>query len=116
MKKQQQIKDLTKTEEILLLAIQHLGSEAYGFRIRQHVSEVLERNLSYGNLYCVLNQLTKKKYVKKRTGEATEQRQGKIRMYYSLSPAGQKALKEAYDLNQKLWGQFSPYVIDFKNK
>ena len=110
------MKDLTKTEEIILLAILQLGDEAYGFKIRHHVSRVLAKDFTYGNLYCVLNQLAKKKYVNKRPGEPTEQRQGKIRMYYSLSKDGLKALNEAYHLNRRLWAHVSPGALDVKDK
>jgi DNA-binding PadR family transcriptional regulator len=102
------MKELTKTEEIILLSIMTLKDEAYGFKIRLHVSKLLGKDFTYGNLYSVLNQLVKKKYVDKRPGEPTEQRQGKIRMYYSLSQEGVKALNESYSLNQKLWALFSP--------
>ena len=101
------MKELTKTEEIVLLSIMALKDEAYGFKIRLHVSKILGKDFTYGNLYSVLNQLVKKKYVDKRPGEPTEQRQGKIRMYYSLSQSGIKALNEAYNLNKKLWALFA---------
>jgi len=110
------MKDLSKTEEIILLAILQLGDQAYGFKIRQHVSQVLEKDFTYGNLYSVLNQLVKKKFVKKRPGESTDQRQGKIRMYYSLSEAGLEALKEAYHLNRKLWTRIYPSIFNIKDK
>ena len=110
------MKDLSKTEEIILLAILQLEDEAYGFKIRQHVSQVLEKDFTYGNLYSVLNQLVKKKFVKKRPGESTDQRQGKIRMYYSLSEAGLEAIKEAYHLNCKLWTHIYPSIFNIKDK
>lgn len=110
------MKDLTKTEEILLLSIWHLGKEAYGFKIRHHVSEILGKDFTYGNLYCALQQLTVKKYVDKHPGESTKQRQGKIRMYYSLTPLGHKALAKAYDLNLKLWDRFNKYALGVKSK
>ena len=106
------MKGLTKTEEILLLSIWRLKNEAYGFKIRHHVSEIIGKDFSYGNLYSGLNQLAKKKYVTKHQGETTPARRGKIRMYYTLTDAGRLALKEAYETNLKLWSGVPEYVFD----
>ncbi len=53
------MKDLTKTEEIILLTIWRLKDEAYGVRIRRLISELIGKDFTYGNLYSALNQLTK---------------------------------------------------------
>ncbi len=110
------MKDLTRIEEILLLSIWRLEDEAYGFKIRRHVSGIIGKDFTYGNLYSALNQLTKKKYVYKRPGETTPARRGRIRMYYTLSPEGLKALKSAHEMNLKLWADVSVYAFDVKNK
>ena len=110
------MKDLTKTEEILLLSIWCLKDQAYGFKIRRHISELIGKDFSYGNLYSSLNQLTKKKYVTKHQGESTPARRGKTRMYYTLSDAGRLALKEAHETNLKLWSGVPKYIFDTKNK
>ncbi len=110
------MKDLTKIEEILLLSIWQLGKEAYGFKIRHHVSEIIGKDFTYGNLYCSLQQLTVKEYVNRKPGKSTLQRQGKIRIYYSLSPQGHKALAMAYEMNQKLWDRFNKYAHEVKSK
>ena len=71
------MKDLTKTEEILLLSIWQLKDEAYGVKIRQHVSKVIKKEFTYGNLYSALNQLVLKHYVEKRPGEIVPERRGR---------------------------------------
>ena len=110
------MKDLTKTEEILLPSIWRLKDKAYGFKIRLHVSELIGKDFSYGNLYSGLNQLVTKKYVTKHQGETTPARRGKIRMYYTLTDAGRLALKDAHETNLKLWSGVPRYVFDTKNK
>jgi DNA-binding PadR family transcriptional regulator len=110
------MKDLTKIEEILLLSIWRLEDEAYGFKIRLHISKITGKDFTYGNLYSALNQLTKKKYVNKRPGESTPARRGRIRMYYTLSPEGLKALKSAHEMNSKLWADVSEYAFDVNNQ
>lgn len=95
--------ELTKIEEILLLSIWRLKDSAYGVLIRKHVSHHLKKDFTYGNLYSALNQMVKKKYVVKKIGDSTEERQGRRRIYYTLSPLGVKALREARALNEALW-------------
>jgi len=106
------MKELTKTEEILLLAIWRLKDSAYGIKIRQHVSKHIEKQFTYGNLYSALNQLVKKKYVSKKLGEPTPERRGRRKIYYSLSPEGLSALKTAREMQEKLWEGISRYAFD----
>jgi len=108
------MKDLTKIEEILLLAIWNLGQDAYGFRIRRHIAEALGLDLTFGNLYSALGRLDRKGYVLKRFGESAPARRGKTRMYYSLSPSGRKALRSAHDLSLKMWESFEKSTLDFE--
>ena len=106
------MKELTKTEEILLLAIWRLNENAYGVKIRQHVSRVLNKEFTYGNLYSALDQLTKKEYVTKTPGEPTPDRRGRRKIYYAVSPEGQQALKAAQEMNETLWAGISKYAFD----
>jgi DNA-binding PadR family transcriptional regulator len=106
------MKELTKIEEILLLAIWQLKDDAYGVKIRQYVSEIMGKELTYGNLYSALSQLAKKKYVKKTLGEPTPDRRGRRKIYYSVSASGTKALKAARELNQKMWEKIPDFAFD----
>ena len=106
------MKELTKIEEILLLAIWQLKDDAYGVKIRQHVSKLLGKDFTYGNLYSALDQLDKKRYVIKTDGEPTPKRRGRRKIYYTVSPSGQKALKAAQELNELLWSGISKYAFD----
>jgi len=106
------IRDLTKTEEILLLSIWRLGEDAYGVRIRRHVSNLIGRDFTYGNLYSALNQMVKKKYVRKRPGDGAPERRGRPRIYYALTREGEKALREAREMNLKLWADVPHRAFD----
>lgn len=106
------MKELTKIEEILLVAIWHLKEEAYGVRIRQHVSSVIGKELTYGHLYSALNQLAAKDYIEKSEGKSTEQRLGRPRVYYSITTEGLEALKGALAINEKLWSGISKYALE----
>ena len=99
--------ELTKTEEILLIAIWQLKKDAYGVKIRQYVSNVIQKEFTYGNLYSALNQLVKKKYVLKTMGETIPERRGRRRIYYTVSPEGLKALKTTREMHDRLWAGIS---------
>jgi len=106
------IKELTKFEEILLWAIAELEDEAYGFNIRRHGSSKLGLDYTFGNLYSALGRLNHKGYVFKRSAEGGPARRGKPRMDYTLSKDGRSALREAYQLNRKMWTVFAKRVSE----
>lgn len=106
------MKELTKVEEILLLAIWKLKNEAYGVKIRRHVSQITGKEFTYGNLYSALSQLAKKKYVQKSLGEPTSDRRGRRKIFYTVSPTGMKALKSAKEMNQRMWEGISDFALD----
>lgn len=106
------MKELTKTEEILLLAIWKLEDEAYGVKIRRYVSNVIKKEFTYGNLYSVLNQLVKKKYVTKRDGEIIPERRGRRRIYYTVTAEGLEALKSAQEMHDMMWAGIPKYAFD----
>ena len=106
------MKDLTKIEEVLLVAIWQLKENAYGVKIRQHVSKVVRRELTYGHLYSVLNQLVTKKYVMKSMGQMSAKRLGRPRIYYSVSSEGLMALRAAREMSERLWSGISRYSLE----
>jgi len=106
------MKELTKIEEILMLAIWRLKDDAYGVKIRKYVSQIIGKELTYGNLYSALQQLSKKKYVQKSLGEPTPDRRGRRKIYYTVSPEGKKALKTAREMNRKMWEEIPDYAFD----
>ncbi len=103
------MKLLTKTEEILLLAIWKLNDEAYGVKVREKVMDMTGKLFTYGNLYCTLDQLTGKGFVMKYKGEPTPERGGRAKTFYKLSEKGLTALQEAFEINQSVWDGVSLY-------
>ena len=95
---------LTTNEEMFLIAIWHLGDEAYGVKIRKKITELTGITVFLGTLYNTLEQLIRKGFVSTRKGEPTSRRGGHNKVYYSLTEDGIGALKTAQDLHEKLWG------------
>ena len=98
------MKPLTKIEEILLLTIWRLKENAYGVTIRKEVIKVTGEEMTYGTLYSALDQLVRKEFVYKATGNPTPERGGRRKIYYTISPRGFEALKNAQALTKTLWG------------
>jgi PadR family transcriptional regulator PadR len=108
------MRELTKAEETLLLAILRLEENAYGVAIKQHIQKTTGKVLPYGTLYFILEQLTKKGFVKRSTGESRPERGGRSRIYYSLTNDGNTALKHAYKMQRKIWNGYAELTCEEK--
>lgn len=75
---------LTRMEELLLLSVWKLQDEAYGLGIKQHLSELLERDLSVGAVYVPLKRLEKRGYLETWNSEPTEERGGRSKRFYKF--------------------------------
>jgi PadR family transcriptional regulator PadR len=96
-------KYLTRSEEILLLAIWRLKDYAYGVTVREKVKALTGKTMSFGALYVSLDKLAQKGYVIKQKGTPIPERGGRHKIYYSLTAYGKKALQRARELNEILW-------------
>jgi PadR family transcriptional regulator PadR len=108
------MRELTKAEETLLLAILGLKDTAYGVAIKQRIQKTTGKELPYGTLYFILDQLTKKGYVKRFTGESKPERGGRSPIYYTLTSEGDKALKQAYKMQQQIWKTYADLTWEEK--
>lgn len=97
------VASLTMTEQIYLIAIWHLKDSAYGVRIREKILELTGKSMVFGTLYNNLDTLVKKGYVETRRGSSAPNRGGNIRVFYSLTQDGEKALQESRELQRVLW-------------
>jgi DNA-binding PadR family transcriptional regulator len=86
---------LSTLEQHLLLAVLGLHPNAYGVSIQEHISERTGREPSTGSVYASLDRLEEKGFVKSRQGEATAQRGGKRKLYFTITAPGQRALRES---------------------
>jgi PadR family transcriptional regulator len=82
-------------EQLVLLALVRLGSEAYGVRIRDEIARRGGRAVSLGSVYKTLLRLEAKGLVAAQTGEPTPERGGRRKTYYHMRPAGERALHAA---------------------
>ena len=106
------MKELSKSEEMILVAIWRLGSSAYGVSIRHRVKKDTGKNYSYGTLYGLLRQLAAKDLVRKRLEPPLPIQGGRAKTYFDLTPGGIQALKDALELHQRVWRDLSEYSFD----
>jgi DNA-binding PadR family transcriptional regulator len=106
------MKELTLLEQMILAAIIVLEKDAFGVSIRKKVEKLTGKRLMYGTLYNALDQLLRKGYVSKTKGKSSSSRGGRPRIYYTLTPTGQKALRNSYDLQQAIWNSIPKFLGD----
>lgn len=99
---------LSRSEEIVLLAVGKLGGDAYGVTIRNLIIEETGADWSIGAVYMPLNRLAKAGFLKTIIGDPTAERGGKRKKYYRLTPRGRKALAFARRIHDRMWKGFSP--------
>ena len=79
---------LGEFEQSLLLAITHLGDNAYGVTIRQEIETRTGREIAIGALYTSLARLERKGYVRSTMSEPTSQRGGRSKRHFTLRREG----------------------------
>jgi len=87
---------LGEFEQLVLIAIVRLESEAYGATIRRDIESRTGRRLSISAVYTTLERLELKGCVRSWVGEPTAERGGRRRKYFEMKPSGARALRAAY--------------------
>ena len=94
---------LTRSEEIILLAIHKLKENAYGVTIREQVHKDIGIYWAFGAIYKTLKKMRAKGYVKKIASPPLAERGGRSKYYYELTKDGRGALQEIARVNASLW-------------
>ena len=106
------MKELSKSEEIVLLAVWRLEKNAYGVSIRRQIKEDTSKDYTYGTLYGLLRQLTFKRFVRKRIGTPTPEKGGRSKTYFELTSEGMEALKNALSFHHRVWKDLNEWSFD----
>lgn len=102
---------ITRLEEIILISIWRLKDNAYGVTINKEVSERSRKKYSMGALYFTLDQLVRKGFIVKREGAPTPKRGGKRKIFYDITPDGEKALQHSLEMHDSLWDDTSKFAF-----
>lgn len=97
------MKEISKAEEMVLLAVWRLGDRAYGVTIRNQILKDAGKDYTYGTLYGLFRQMDRKGYIQKAKAEPLPKKGGRGKSYFKITPSGIRALKEAIELHQRVW-------------
>jgi DNA-binding PadR family transcriptional regulator len=93
---------LGEFEQLVLLAILRTRGDAYGMMIRREIEKRTGRNTSIGAVYLTLERMEQKGLVSSDLGEATPERGGRAKRFFTINPAGRQALKESLNAVRKM--------------
>jgi PadR family transcriptional regulator PadR len=104
--------EISKAEEMVLLAIWRLAEEAYGVAIRRQICRDTGKDYTYGTLYGLLRQMYHKGYIKRIKGAPLPKKGGRSKTYFMLMPLGIKVLQDAIRLHNRLWKGVNEFTFD----
>jgi PadR family transcriptional regulator PadR len=102
--------NLGEFEQLILLTVIRIGADAYGASVQAEIEERGGRDVSISAVYTTLDRLEAKGLVRSRIGESTPQRGGKRKKHYEITPAGTRALRDAYELMKRMTKGIEPLL------
>ena len=90
-------------EHLVLLALLRLGPSSYGVPILEEIAGRTGRAVSRPAVYIALRRLEAKGLVKSRLGEATAERGGRAKRYFTLTTAGHRQLHASRTALLSMW-------------
>ena len=94
---------LGEFEELVLLVITNLGTEAYGSTVLEMINEQTNRKISLGALHSTLTRLEEKGFLSSYLGEPTAKRGGRRKRYFEITQSAKEALSNMKSLRDELW-------------
>lgn len=94
---------LGEFEQLALLAVMRLGSEANGATIQHELELTAGRQASISGIYITLTRLESKGHVSSWMGQPEEVRGGKARRFFRVEPAGLSKLNETRTRLLSMW-------------
>jgi PadR family transcriptional regulator PadR len=109
---EKKVRLISRIEEIVLLSIWRLQDDVYGITILDEVVKATGKTWLTGSIYASLSRLLKHGLVESIEGEPTAERGGRRKIYYKLTPKGQKALVAIRRVNSILWRDLPAFKVD----
>jgi DNA-binding PadR family transcriptional regulator len=95
--------NLGEFEELVLLTVAALGSDAYAVSIKEELANSAQRSVNISAVHSSLYRLEDKGFLSSQFGGASQKRGGKKKRYFSVTNAGLASLQEAKNLKEQLW-------------
>lgn len=93
---------LTLKEEIILSALMMLGGSSRGAPVRNKVIELAKKEIVYGTLYNLLENLIQKGYVISKKSDPTPVQGGRSKTIYTITEDGKIALQETLQVHENI--------------
>jgi DNA-binding PadR family transcriptional regulator len=94
---------LGEFELMILLAVIHLGEEAYGVPISRELELQRGRDVSVGSVYAALERMEGKGLVSSSLGDPTPERGGKAKRFFRVTKEGLRQVHETRRVLTRLW-------------
>ena len=105
---------LGEFEEIVMLTVAILHTNAYGVSIKNEIESRLSRNVSVGALQTALRRLEDKGYLKSHEGESTTDRAGRPKKNFVVTALGKKAMEYIKSTRDNLWNAIPKVALNPK--
>jgi DNA-binding PadR family transcriptional regulator len=102
---------LGEFEVCVLLAVAHLGDDAYGLRVRQHLETVTGRRMVVGAVYNTLARLKEKGLLRARIDAPRPVQGGRARACFQLTAAGTRALTVSTSVLTRMMAGWNPKPV-----
>lgn len=107
---------LGEFELLLLLAIIHLGEEAYGVPISRELERHRGKDVSVGSVYAALERLEAKGLASSSLGDPTPERGGKAKRFFRITREGLRQVHETRRVLTKLWQTIPDLKFELKQE
>jgi len=94
---------LGEFEQMVLLAILHLGTEAYGYRVGRLLEDRVGREVTRGALYACLDRLERKGFVRWEIEGTSSERPGSRRRRFEVTEEGLESVRRSVNAFKELW-------------
>ncbi len=101
---------LGEFEQIVLLAVLRLGSNAYGVTIWEEIEKRSLRAVMIGAVYATLDRLEAKRYIVSRRGDPTPERGGRAKRLFKITAGGARALQQSRTILDRMWAGLDPIL------
>jgi DNA-binding PadR family transcriptional regulator len=101
---------LGEFEQLVLLAILRLGSDAYGVTIVNEIQARTGRSVARAAVYIALRRMQGKGLVSSRMADPTPERGGRAKRYFNVEAAGMELVKESRRALVSMWEDLDPIL------
>jgi DNA-binding PadR family transcriptional regulator len=101
---------LGEFEQLVLLALLHLGERGYAINARAEIERRTGRHVTRGAVYVTLDRLEKKGFLESWLADPTPERGGRAKRYYRVRPVGIAVLKRSRTALQSMWQGLEPIL------